>query len=96
MPKGYWIVRADVHDPEPYQMYLAANAECFNKFGARVLVRGGAFEIAEGTSRSRHGVIEFGSFELAQQCWHSEEYQAAIRLRKSIADVDLVIVEGRD
>ena len=26
MPKGYWIARVDVHDPEIYQQYVKANA----------------------------------------------------------------------
>ena len=94
MAKGYWIVRADVHDADVYHTYLAANAECFKKFGARILVRGGAFEMVEGASRSRHGIVEFASYDLALQCWRSAEYQAAIELRRPVSTVDLVIVEG--
>lgn len=94
MPKGYWIVRADVHDPDAYGRYLAANAECFKRFGARILVRGGAFETVEGASRSRHGIVEFASYDVALQCWRSAEYQAAIDLRKRVSELDLVIVEG--
>ena len=25
MPKGYWIVRVDIADPEKYKEYIAAN-----------------------------------------------------------------------
>jgi uncharacterized protein (DUF1330 family) len=94
MPKGYWIVRADVHDLDRYKTYLAANAECFRKYGARILVRGGSFETVEGTSRSRHGVIEFASYAIALDCWRSADYQAALDLRHAISDVDIVVAEG--
>ena len=29
MPKGYWIARVDVTDPEAYKNYVAANAAPF-------------------------------------------------------------------
>ena len=29
MPKGYWIVRGEVTDPEAYKAYVAANAAAF-------------------------------------------------------------------
>ncbi|MET0349889.1 MAG: DUF1330 domain-containing protein, partial [Rhizobacter sp.] len=51
MAKGYWIARVDVTDPEGYKAYVAANADPFRQFGAKFLVRGGAFENVEGGSR---------------------------------------------
>ena len=64
--------------------------------GARFLVRGGKYENPEGTSRERNAVIEFPSYEAAVACWHSPEYQAALRLREPVSTADLVIVEGYD
>ena len=57
MAKGYWIVRVDIDDPERYKKYIAANAAPLRKYGARFLVRGGAFEGVEGGSRARNAVI---------------------------------------
>ena len=94
MPKGYWIVRVDIADPEQYKAYIAANAEPLKTFGARFLVRGGSFETAEGHSRARNAVIEFPSYEDALECWHSPEYQAAILLRQPVSTADLIIIEG--
>ena len=54
MAKGYWIGRVDVHDPEAYKKYVAANAVALEKYGAKFLVRGGVFENPEGNSRSRN------------------------------------------
>jgi uncharacterized protein (DUF1330 family) len=94
MPKAYWIGRVDVFDPEAYKAYQAANAAAFKKYGARFLVRAGAFENPEGDSRSRNVVIEFPSFQAAKDCWHSPEYQAAIALRKDVSVIDLILIEG--
>lgn len=96
MPKGYWIVRIDVIDPEKYKAYIAANAQPLKKYGARFLVRGGRFENPEGSSRARNVVIEFPSYQAALDCWRSPEYQEAIKLRQPVSTGDLVIVEGYD
>lgn len=96
MSKGYWIVRVDVHDPEEYKKYLAANPPAFKKYGAKFLVRGGRFETHAGTARQRNVVIEFKDYETALACYHSPEYQHAIAERGNSASLDLVIVEGHD
>jgi uncharacterized protein (DUF1330 family) len=41
-------------------------------------------------------VIEFPSYEAALACYRSDEYQAAIALRRGIAETDFVIAEGYD
>jgi uncharacterized protein (DUF1330 family) len=94
MPKGYWIARVDVTDPERYKAYLAANAQPLKKYGARFLVRAGRFENPEGSSRSRNVVIEFPSYQAALDCWKSPEYQEAIKLRQPVSTGDFVIIEG--
>ena len=48
-PRGYWIVRADVHDADAYAAYIAANAEAFAAYGARFLVRGPAHLLNRGS-----------------------------------------------
>lgn len=96
MTKGYWIGRVDVEDAEAYLAYVQANAEPFAQYGARFLIRGGAFENPEGTSRSRNVVIEFPSYEAALACYRSPEYQAAKALRDPVSTGDIVIIEGYD
>jgi uncharacterized protein (DUF1330 family) len=94
MAKGYWIVRVDITDPEQYKKYIAANAKPLARYGARFLVRGAPFENVEGSSRARNAVIEFPSYQAARDCWHSPDYQEAIRLREPVSTVDLIIIEG--
>jgi uncharacterized protein (DUF1330 family) len=97
MAKGYWIGRVDVHDPEAYKKYVAANAMPFKKYGGRFLVRGGKTHCMDGKMRARNVVIEFDSLETALACWNSPEYQAAARLRAPpIADADILVCEGYD
>ncbi|MCC2104407.1 MAG: DUF1330 domain-containing protein [Hyphomicrobiales bacterium] len=96
MAKGYWIGHVDVADPEAYKAYVQANAIAFAKYGAKFLVRGGKSEGPEGRLRSRHVVLEFDSYEKAVACYHSPEYQAAIKLRTPVSTGDIVIVEGYD
>ena len=96
MPKGYWIVRGNVTDPEAYKGYVAANAEAFRKFGARFLVRGGKLETPEGESRSRNVVLAFADFATAYACYTSPEYMSAKSLRDGKAVSDLIVAEGTD
>jgi uncharacterized protein (DUF1330 family) len=94
MSKGYWIVQVDLKDPEKYKGYMAATVEAFRKHGARYLVRAGRFENADGTSRARHAVIEFPSYEAALACWKSSEYQDARNIRLPVSTMDVVVIEG--
>jgi uncharacterized protein (DUF1330 family) len=94
MAKGYWIARVDVRDGERYKDYVATAKPAFEKFGARFLARGGAFEALEGTARSRNVVIEFPSMQAALDCYNSPEYQAAKAIRQTVADAEMIVVEG--
>ena len=96
MPKGYWIVRVDVTDPDGYALYRAANGPPMAAFGARFAVRGGRQEVLEGSGRERNVVVEFPSYEEALACWRSGRYQEVLRLRNAAAVSDLVVIEGYD
>jgi uncharacterized protein (DUF1330 family) len=94
MPKGYWIARVDVADPEKYKEYIAANALPLKLYGARFLVRGGRFESVEGSVRARNVVLEFPSYQAALDCWDSPEYKAALKIRNQTSTADVIIIEG--
>ena len=96
MPKAYWIVRVSVRDAEHYPDYLAAARPAFEKFGARFIVRGGAFETMEGSARDRNVVVEFENRETALACYRSPEYQENIKRRQPHSIADLIIIEGYD
>ncbi len=96
MSRGYWIVRVDVTNQEQFKQYAAANASAFKKYGARFLARAGQFTVPEGTTRERNTIVEFPSYQAALDCWNSPEYQAALKLRLSASNMDLVIIDGYD
>ena len=96
MPKGYWIARVDVRDPERYKDYVATARPPFERFGAKFLARGGEYVAVEGNGRSRNVVIEFPSLQAARDCYNSPEYQEAKAIRVAVADGEIVIVEGFD
>lgn len=94
MPKGYWIARINIHDPEGYKEYLALNAEPIAAHGGRFLVRGGASELVDGDDRDRNVVIEFPSYQDALDCMRSDGYQRALAVRRKYSTGDFVVVAG--
>ena len=94
MAKAYWIARVDVRDAERYKDYVAGAKPAFEKYGAKFLARGGAFQKLEGQVRGRNVVIEFASLQTAIDCYNSPEYQAAAAVRHECADAEMVVVEG--
>ena len=96
MPKGYWIAHVDVRDPERYKDYVTTATPAFERFGAKFLARGGSWQAMEGNGRGRNVVIEFPSMQAALDCYNSDEYQAAKAIRLTVADAEMVIVDGFD
>lgn len=92
--KGYWMGMVDVTDRENYPKYIAANKAAFDKYGAKFIVRGGQCEVFEGPAASRMVVVEFDSYRTALDCFHSPEYQAALKLRQAYSTAHFAIVEG--
>ena len=96
MARGYWIARVDVKNGESYKPYAAANPAIFKKYGGRFLVRGGKFDVAEGSTRARNVVIEFPDYAAALACYRSPEYQENIKVRPPHSTIELIVIEGYD
>ena len=94
MPKGYWIARVDVKNPDAYKKYVEGTAVAFEKYGARFLARGGRTQALEGVARARNVVTEFDSLEQAVACYNSPEYQRAKAFREGAAEAEIIVVEG--
>jgi uncharacterized protein (DUF1330 family) len=92
--KSYWVVFADVNDPEAYKAYQAVNAAPIRRHGGRFLVRGMDHHAVEGKSRSRLVVVEFPSAEAASACYNSPEYTQAKDVRAGLSVTDFVIAPG--
>ena len=93
--KAYLVGQIDVTNAQQYAEYAKLTPALLEKHGARFLARAGRSVTLEGTQApSRVVVIEFPSFEKAQEFYNSAEYQAAKKVRAGAAAVQFVIVEG--
>ncbi len=92
---AYLIANVDVKDTEKFQDYLKATPAVIKQFGGKFLVRGGDFEICEGSwNPKRLVLVEFESMQKAKQFYNSPEYTAIIDLRQSSAYTEWVFVDG--
>ena len=92
---AYWIARAKITDPATYKRYTDRVPEIINRYGGKVLARGGRHQIMAGPEYfQRYVVIEFPTFEQGVACFESPEYQEASVFRDAGGVVETVIVEG--
>ena len=92
--KGYWIVKANTINVEKQNEYAPLASIAVKKYGGRYLVRGGESITKEGIEYERNVVIEFDSYQLAQDAYKSEEYTYAKSILGDDKDRVLTIVEG--
>lgn len=93
--KAYVLVQVDVTNAPQYGEYTKLSPGIIEKFGGRFLARGGRTTTLEGTPASgRVVIVEFPSFERAQEFYNSQEYQAAKQVRAGAATAQFVLVEG--
>ena len=94
--KGYWIVKANTINVEKQNEYAPLASIAVKKYGGRYLVRGGQSITKEGIEYERNVVIEFDSYQLAQEAYASEEYDNAKSVLGNDKDRVLTIVEGAE
>ena len=92
---AYLVGNVSVEDVEGFAEYSERVPETIERYGGTYRVRGGKFEVLEGSwAPTRLVVLEFDSFEQAKRWYESEEYQALVAIRQRCAATDLVLVEG--
>jgi len=92
--KAYILVQ--VTNPTQYAQYTKLSPGIIEQFGGRFLARGGRTTTLEGPpAKGRVVVIEFPSYERAQEFYDSTEYQAARKVRAGAATAQFVLVEGQ-
>ncbi len=93
--KGYILVQVDISNPTQYGEYTKVTPGLIEKFGGHFIARGGRTATLEGPdARGRVVVIEFPTFERAQQFYNSPEYVAARKIRAGAATAQMILVEG--
>lgn len=93
--KAYLLAEIEVTDLETYKQYMPLAAAAIAAFGGRYLVRGGDAQLLEGEDVPRRTVLlEFESFERAQEFFHSPQYQAAAAIRRRCSRGRIVLLPG--
>jgi len=97
---AYWIARAHIDNPDEYMKYATQLPALFEKYNARVLVRGGDYKVLEGEPPpyERFVVIEFASMADGEAFFNSADYSnaAAFRRAPGVARNELILVDGGD
>ena len=92
---AYFILTIDVTDLRGFAKYLKNVRPVLAKYGGRYLVRGGNYEVLEGTWKPPVvAVLEFPSLEKAQEFYHSADYKPLLDLRIASTRSDVLLVDG--
>jgi uncharacterized protein (DUF1330 family) len=92
---AYLVVDAKSSDPEKMAEYRRLSTLAVEKFGGRFIVRGGAYEVLEGSwTPQRLVIVELPDMEQAKAFYDSPEYVAARQARAGVSSFDMVLVEG--
>ena len=84
-----------VYDPAIARSEDDIAGPSLEKYGGRVIVGAGPFEVMEGSwAPHRVVVMEFDSVERAREWYASDEFAPALAIRLKAATTDLIIVDG--
>lgn len=92
---AYVIALIDVTEPEGYEVYKEMAPASIAQYGGRYIARAGRSEVVEGEAEAnRFVLLEFESYERAQEWWNSPEYEAAKPHRRKSATSTIMLVDG--
>jgi uncharacterized protein (DUF1330 family) len=91
----YIIVNVDVRDADKYNEYRRLVPATLSQYQANYLVRGGKFEVLEGTvPYERLVIMRFPSWEQARAWYRSKEYGAIKSIRLTASRGNMFMIEG--
>ena len=92
---AYVIVNINIKDLSAYDAYRTGVSPMVKKHGGEYLARGGATEVLEGGwVPNRIALLKFPDMAAVKAFLSDPEYQPLKSLRHSIADTQMVAVEG--
>ena len=95
MSKGYWLsVYEKVENIATLKKYAVKATAAIGKYSGKFIVRGGKNITLEGNQSPRTVIVEFPTFEGAEKCYNSDEYQEAHSILKGSVKRNLQIIEG--
>lgn len=94
--KAYCLFdNVQVNDVKKLEAYKEKAGPLVARYDGNYIILGGQFSVVEGNWRPTFLVmIEFPSYEKANQWYHSEEYRELKALRLSAVESNAIIVEG--
>ena len=93
--KGYVVcVYKNISNEQKLKEYAIKARIAVEKYGGKFLIRGGRSTSNEGEKSPRTVVIEFSSFDKANDFYKSKEYQDAHSILKGYADRQHQTIEG--
>ena len=90
----YVIASLTVKDAVRFDDYRRMVLSTTEKYGGRLVARGGPIVLEGEWPREKLIIAEFPSMERAREWWGSPEYAEPKALRQATADSELVIVHG--
>ena len=95
MTKAYWVATyKKIENKDNLGNYATKATETIKSYGGNPLVRGGKYKCLEGNDFPRTVIWEFPTYEDAEKCYNSDEYQEAYNILKGSAERNLQIIEG--
>jgi uncharacterized protein (DUF1330 family) len=92
---AYFIVDNEVTDATGFEEYRKQVPATLEKYGGKILVRGGQHRTLEGDWEPKRIVVTvFPGLEQARRWYDSEEYRPLKALRMRTARGSVVLVEG--
>ncbi len=92
---AYLVVEAVITDPKGFVAYTRAVPPLVARYGGEYLVMGGESEALEGDWGATKIVLHrWPDLQAARRFWHSDEYQAAKRLREGTGEFRVMLVDG--
>lgn len=91
----YMICDVTVKDAEALSSYLKLAQPTLSAFEGKFHVQAGDVHVFEGTWNPKVViVVEFPSLENAHSWYHSKEYKAALAIKPTAMDRNMIVVQG--
>ena len=95
--KAYVISEVDIHDPREYASYARATARLIERYGGKVLARGGRTLAFDGAPPAERIIlVEFESMDAASGFRNSNAYRELVRARDASSSARMFAVESED
>ena len=92
---AYLIAEIEITNADGYASYRPMAAESVARHGGRFVARGGTIVPLEGGwDPKRIVIIEFPSLDAAKTFYHSDDYQAALKVRLANSTGRVIVVDG--